>query len=70
MLPMPEVKCVDAWRANDYIILGSSGFWEMQRNLSKTTIEKVNLMFQKRMQNAIKKTPHKAEEYGLSLEIC
>jgi len=48
VLPLPEVKCCDAWRAMDFVIVGSSGFWDMQRNQSKGTIEKINLMIQKK----------------------
>ena len=38
---MPEAKTYDDWRPMDWIILGSSGFWELGGFNSKQLVEKM-----------------------------
>jgi hypothetical protein len=38
---MPEAKTFDEWKPNDWIIVGSSGFWELGAFNSKQMVEKM-----------------------------
>ena len=40
MIAVPEVKELSEWKSNDFILIGSSGFWELTKSHSKNTIEK------------------------------
>lgn len=42
MISFPDVKHLNEWAKWDYILLGSSGFWDICKFQSKTTIEKIN----------------------------
>lgn len=39
VIAVPEVKELHEWRANDFILLGSSGFWDLTKCHSKNTID-------------------------------
>jgi hypothetical protein len=39
---LPDVKSMNEWVKWDYILIGSSGFWDICKFQSKTTIEKIN----------------------------
>ena len=39
MIAVPEVKELSDWKANDFVLIGSSGFWDLTRCHSRNTIE-------------------------------
>lgn len=42
MIALPEIKVLKRWKQNDYLILGSQGFWDLQKYQSKLVIETLN----------------------------
>jgi hypothetical protein len=53
---IPEVRIMDIWKKNDWIIMGSSGFWEIMRYHSKGCIDKIkDVRFPEALNNAKKK---------------
>ena len=50
--------------------MGSSGFWEMMKNNSKNTIEKMNLLLQRKIQKTMKNLMgDKADAYINSIDL-
>lgn len=39
MVATPELKHNDEWNPNEFILIGSSGFWELGKYSSKNTLE-------------------------------
>ena len=49
---------MDVWKKNDWIIMGSSGFWEIMRHHSKGCVDKIkDVRFPEALNNAKKKNP-------------
>ena len=54
---MPAVSYFDCWKEKDFLIIGSSGFWEMFRYNIKNTIEKIIALYTRKQTKAMKEMP-------------
>lgn len=41
VIAVPEVRLQDEWQPMDWVLMGSSGFWDINKCQSKATVEKI-----------------------------
>ena len=41
VLALPNIISTEEWNTDDWILIGSSGFWEINKNQAKSTVEKM-----------------------------
>ena len=41
VIPVPGVNALEGWKAGEWLIIGSFGFWDNMRFQSKNTIDKI-----------------------------
>lgn len=68
---MPEVKSVDFWKYHDFLLIGSSGFWEMQNFQNKELMDKIRLLFQQKLATFQRNKPSKKQidEFQVDEEV-